>query len=314
MGFLSSLGSIAKSIAGPLIGGVLGAKGAKQSADVSREINAQNIAFQRETNAQNIALTRELRAQDEALQREFAQAGVTWRVQDAKAAGLHPVYALGGAGATYSPSSVAFGNQAPQNTTVPDQEGQALANMGQNLSRAIQAIETPSQKQARKANLRLLEAQAEKEEAQATYWRSEAARNEQAANSAKSFPLPGHGERATMFGQATELAPSWDNATAKPDQVVSQRWNSPHVGAGTHPFWREYQLDGKRKIILPFNEEGPSEAIQSMPLSMWPYVIGVNREMYGNNWDIGFLEKLAPGLTNQVGNVLVNPKVLKGGM
>ena len=32
---------------------------------------------------------------NEAMQKEFAQHGVRWRVEDAKAAGIHPLYAMG---------------------------------------------------------------------------------------------------------------------------------------------------------------------------------------------------------------------------
>lgn len=38
------------------------------------------------------------------LQKEFAQMGIRWRVDDAKAAGIHPLAAVGASGASYSPS------------------------------------------------------------------------------------------------------------------------------------------------------------------------------------------------------------------
>jgi len=38
------------------------------------------------------------------LQKDFAQHGIRWRVEDAKAAGIHPLAAVGAAGASYSPS------------------------------------------------------------------------------------------------------------------------------------------------------------------------------------------------------------------
>lgn len=63
-----------------------------------------------------------------AMSKEFAQNGIRWRVEDAKAAGLHPLYALGAP--TMSP---AFGVQAETGT------GSALMNMGQDVSRAMRA-------------------------------------------------------------------------------------------------------------------------------------------------------------------------------
>ena len=41
-----------------------------------------------------------------AHQKEFAQNGIRWKVEDAKAAGIHPLFALGAQGATFSPISV----------------------------------------------------------------------------------------------------------------------------------------------------------------------------------------------------------------
>lgn len=49
-----------------------------------------------------------------ALQREFAQNSIQWRVDDAKNAGIHPLYALGAQGASYTPQSLDFQAQAPR--------------------------------------------------------------------------------------------------------------------------------------------------------------------------------------------------------
>lgn len=67
------------------------------------------------------------------LQREFAQNGIRWKVEDAKAAGIHPLYALGGSGASYSPSAVSVGSDTESSL------GRDLANMGQGLGRAVAA-------------------------------------------------------------------------------------------------------------------------------------------------------------------------------
>lgn len=65
------------------------------------------------------------------LQREFAQNGIRWKVEDAKQAGIHPLYALGAQTTAYSPISVGS----------PD-----FATGGQNLGSAIQAMTTPKEK------------------------------------------------------------------------------------------------------------------------------------------------------------------------
>lgn len=78
-----------------------------------------------------------LQQNNEALQREFAQHGIRWKVDDAKAAGLHPLYALGGSGSSYTPSAI-IGGSSPV--------GEAMQTMGQNLSRSARAVMTPEEK------------------------------------------------------------------------------------------------------------------------------------------------------------------------
>ena len=66
-------------------------------------------------------------------QKEFAQSGVQWKVEDAKKAGIHPLYALGANTVSYAPSSVGstdFG----------------LADAGQNIGRAIDSTRSASGK------------------------------------------------------------------------------------------------------------------------------------------------------------------------
>lgn len=72
---------------------------------------------------------------NEALQREFAQQGLRWKVEDAKAAGVHPLAALGASTHSYSPVTVG-GMSDP--TPAPD-IGTPLLSMGQDISRAIAA-------------------------------------------------------------------------------------------------------------------------------------------------------------------------------
>lgn len=74
----------------------------------------------------------------EALQREFAQNGISWKVEDAKRAGIHPLYAIGAQTTAYSPQSVG--------STSTDFS--ALGEAGQNIGRAIDSTRTTPDKQA----------------------------------------------------------------------------------------------------------------------------------------------------------------------
>lgn len=85
-----SIGSILGAISAPFVGATAAAGSDLISGALDRRsqesINAENIAYQK----------------------EFAQNGIQWRVKDAQAAGVSPLFALGASGATFSPSSVAL--------------------------------------------------------------------------------------------------------------------------------------------------------------------------------------------------------------
>lgn len=67
------------------------------------------------------------RKQEAQTQREFAQNGIQWKVEDAKKAGIHPVYALGANTVSYAPQSVGGSDYS------------GLASAGQDIGRAIDA-------------------------------------------------------------------------------------------------------------------------------------------------------------------------------
>lgn len=70
-----------------------------------------------------------------AMQREFAQQGIRWKVADAKAAGVHPLFALGANTHSFAPVSVGSSSMGP-----------ALAQMGQDVGRAINATSTGTER------------------------------------------------------------------------------------------------------------------------------------------------------------------------
>lgn len=64
-------------------------------------------------------------------QREFAQSGIQWKVKDAEAAGIHPLYALGANTVSYSPVTVGDGGI-----------GKGLSDASQDIGRAAKAALT----------------------------------------------------------------------------------------------------------------------------------------------------------------------------
>lgn len=99
-----------------LLGGMMGSKSAKDAAEDQMMANEANAA----------------------LQREFAQNGISWKVNDAKRAGIHPLFALGAQTVAANPSYIG----APADNSM----GAAVANMGQDVSRAIHATRTSDQR------------------------------------------------------------------------------------------------------------------------------------------------------------------------
>lgn len=77
-----------------------------------------------------------------ALQREFAKNGIRWKVEDAQAAGLHPLAALGNMPQGFSPSQSVFSSGDPGR----GDSFRALGRMGQDVSRAVMARQTEDER------------------------------------------------------------------------------------------------------------------------------------------------------------------------
>lgn len=116
------------SMIGSLASGLFGFLGANKSSDAQQQIANQNIA----------------------MQEEFAKHGVQWKVEDAKAAGINPLAALGAPTTSFSP--VSLGGDGP---------GAGLQAMGQNLERAFKAASTDGMREEAD-NSRLRKLQLEK--------------------------------------------------------------------------------------------------------------------------------------------------------
>ena len=122
MGLGSALGSIASSViggAGALAGGAISANNQRKMA----ELNYKH-------------------------QKEFAQNGIRWKVSDAKAAGIHPLYALGASTSSYSPVSGYGGDNGI---------GEAAAQFGQGIGRAVEAGMTKEERQRENAKREMQE-------------------------------------------------------------------------------------------------------------------------------------------------------------
>lgn len=116
----------------PLLGGLLAAGssllGGLMNNSAQDSINKQNIDASSAANAQNYEA-----------QKEFAQNGLRWKVADATAAGIHPVYAMGAPPVNFAPSFVG-------STSESGRPGDSLTSAGQDIGRAVAATQTQEER------------------------------------------------------------------------------------------------------------------------------------------------------------------------
>lgn len=230
-------------------------------------------------------------ARSEALQREFAQSGIQWRVADAQKAGVHPLFALGGSGATYSPPSIMVGD---------DGLGGALHEMGQGVTRAIAAQQTPVQKQLQELQIREVESRIGENDARAAYFRSQALRpgvaqagvgfpggSGVADTGAVTYPYvaveePGVMQLSPEDQYGAGFPGKYDMIKPKAVEIESVSADSPWAMAGpTRAGFQRYRLTRNLELLLPYNQEGWTEGIESVPYWMYPMVYRANADYYG---------------------------------
>lgn len=219
------------SVIGGAIGGALGLIGAGQSQASAERLNQLNYEHQK----------------------EFAQNGIRWKVADAKAAGLHPLAALGASTASYSPSAV-IGDS-------PDYS--FLKDMGQGIDRAMDAKATQRERAEREQkenalfNEELKGKQLQNQETetriQSMKWdmAMELARNAaQSARTQQQVPaMPSLApDGSLMPGQSNATSPG-DIIKTKPAEIVMNDPATPAAEAGSNPEIRYFRTsDGGYSI------------------------------------------------------------------
>lgn len=207
------------------------------------------------------------------MQKRFAKRAIRWRVADAKAAGLHPLYALGAQVPSYSPVS---------NTL-----GESLSAAGQNIGSAIAARMTPMQKRLVELELAQAEANLNKTYEEQAFIRSERLRNINAQFQWLPEPeVKEGGSPSTVFGGqaiplSTPVPPNY--VTPKAPDLPSGS-DVPGVMAGTPPAMREFHWPGIGPVLLPGGVGGDaSDALESVSESLPTMlaVIKANKDRYG---------------------------------
>lgn len=219
---------------------------------------------------------------DYARAKEFAQFGIQWKVADAQAAGVHPLYAIGGSGAQFSASPTHVGD------------------VGSVQSQSGQLWETAEQRQLRFEQIEAIRAGTAKDEAQKAYYDALTAVEKQKLNPGPRTLL---GDSPSSQGQGVVI-PDYDvfnqgNVGAvnlQGDPSYSAREGNPQLGAAPQkPFWSEYAFTPDLKLQLPWTQEGPGEALENVSWWMWPSILAYNKQFYGDDWLGRFFTALIGG-------------------
>lgn len=184
-------------------------------------------------------------------QKEFAQMGLQWKAADAKAAGLHPMAALGTGQLGFSPSFQT--HTRSQDNGISD----SLREMGQNTKRAEVATQTPAEREMEQLALerarlqnRLLEGQVQ---------------NEWAAlmGQPPTPPLPIAGSIAPPTNVRGPRAASSGLVQSVPSKSISAAPGDPGLEAGSTPGFKNFPItESGLSIELPASEM--AESLESM--------------------------------------------------
>lgn len=130
---IGAIGAAAVGAGTKVYGGMM-ADSATAAANASAmRQRKQDFKYRRKMDRKNIQL-----------QKEFAQNSIRWKVADAEAAGISPLYALGAPAMSFSP--VSAGGPGIVGQTPETGLANALADSGQDISRAIHATRTQSER------------------------------------------------------------------------------------------------------------------------------------------------------------------------
>ncbi|WNK13032.1 MAG: DNA pilot protein [Microvirus sp.] len=235
-------------------------------------------------------------------QREFASHGIRWRVQDAQAAGVHPLFALGANTQGFAPNPV-----------VPYDYG--IAQAGQNMGQAMRAGQTVDERALQQAQLENLASATSKNQSESLYYLSMAAAARQQPSTAIDDPFV----QANRFviEEGKPVFPSNPRRVYEPEQGLAQAGpliqrlpDRPPIGQeridprfdqsvqeGTNPAWTRWNMDRGFEIVLPnAGSQGGSlaESMEGIPSVAWPIIYEKNVQLYGPGWADRFA-KMYPG-------------------
>lgn len=202
-------------------------------------------------------------------QREALQNSIRWRVADAKAAGIHPLYALGSAPMSMQPM------------TFQDAIGPAVQQMGQSVGDIARAQETEHDRIMKFEAYRNAVSQTEKNDAEAGYYRQLTANA--AAPPTNINPPNGLGIQHEM-GQHP-IGGGQGMIDLKAAENISTKTNEPWSAAGTNPAYELRYVDKGLPMYVPLAQgDSLEETLSEMSFPTWAGLLQRNARIFGPGW------------------------------
>lgn len=269
------------AIAGPLINNFFADERAEDANHANQQMQQNSIASQEAWQREQMAWAREQQSRNEELQREFASHGIQWRVEDARQAGVHPMYALSGGGAAFAPNPIMMSGSpdySPKFSHVSPQQ----YDLGGGLVKALAQLFSD----------------AKKDEAIASSAASVASLARTVAASATPFPAYGNvGDEfdaelwksglAGRLPTPLNLQNAIDVSDYRPAQITSVRRDDMSMTPGNPPGGSEFQIAPGFRMILPSSPQGGiSESLEAISESYELAYMYVQRNVdeYGIEW------------------------------
>lgn len=208
-------------------------------------------------------------------QRDAMLHGIQYRVEDAKRAGIHPLYALGAPGFNINPIAI------------QDTLGPSIINAGQSLGNAITRLETQDDRRKKVLDTALVMSQLSESDARRQMYLSEAQKNAQASG-VGGLGIQSEGKPSTMPLGLESQAPNPTGVgiiDVKPQSVVTTKAGRPDVTAGINPTHEERMIAPGFPMLVPRLEgESLEEILSEMSYPAFAGLMLRNAEKYGKSW------------------------------
>lgn len=222
---------------------------------------------------------RDLSERQMAFAREMAQNGIQWRVEDARKAGIHPLYALGAP--TFNAPNIMIEDPLPQ----------AMRESGQQIGHAIGQMQSQSDKLITALQLDMLQSQARKLKAEAGIVEEQELASYNARNSQNGLGIHSESDRVNEMGQVpqvrgTEVPGAAESGwyDVQPSKYTSASVAAPGLEARGREGQQEWRIRPDFYLIMPYSDEGYGEQWHEMSMREKLTVLKQNANIYGQHY------------------------------